>query len=322
MDNITKKTFIQRCTEVAKYVLFILPILTDLIGIVSLLTPKLQSWLDTHLGGVSCIIIITIVNIVLLANIIFVIDKMATKKADKANEFIEGYDKLLEEYADYLSDFDSRFDEINSVDELYKIVAESLKTIIDRTKTIISNVTGFKVRVCIKSFPEKYTSLNLDTMELMTFCRSDKSLRDSILERNDRVKVKENTDFKLIMMETTAYPYFAFNGLKNFERTTGIPYENSTDKWDKKYVATIVYPISKHVDTKRGKEIFQILGFLCVDTLSEKAFSAAVGLMCIRFMSSLSHLLYVFLDKCILCRERIENIQSQNQQERECVNVE
>ena len=270
----------------------------------------MQNWLDMHLGLVSCITIITIVNIVFLANIFFVLDKMATQKADKAKEFIEGYDNLLEEYADYLSCFDCKCDKITLVDELYKIVAESLKTIVDRIKTIISNVTNTKIRVCIKFFPEKYESLDLETMELMTFCRNDKSLRKSILERKDRVKVKDNTDFKLIMMQTTAYPYFAFDGLEDYEHETRFPYENSTYKWEKKYSATIVYPISKRIGTDRGREIYQILGFLCVDTLSHKAFTAPIGHLCILFMSSLSHLLYVFLDKCISCIEKIEKIQS------------
>lgn len=144
-------------------------------------------------------------------------------------------------------------------------------------------------------------------MELMTLCRSDKTLVESATELQERIPVHKNTDFKLIMVET--YPYFAFNNLKNFEKETRTEYENTTDHWEKKYLATIVFPISKCISSHKEKESFEVLGFLCVDTLSTQAFSGDVGPMCIDFVESLSYLLYAFLDKCIQYREALEQTQ-------------
>ena len=117
------------------------------------------------------------------------------------------------------------------------------------------------------------------------------------MERNDRIQVDGNTDFKMIM--ANAYPYFAFNGLSNFEKETHTKYENTTLDWSKKYQATIVYPISKKIDRKGGKDIYTILGFLCIDTLSVDAFAQDIGVLCLPFVESVTHLLYTFLDKTL-----------------------
>ena len=62
-----------------------------------------------------------------------------------------------------------------------------------------------------KAFPEKYDHHDVFKMQLITFCRSDKSLVEPATERTARVPVHKNTDFKLIMIET--YPYFSFDNL-------------------------------------------------------------------------------------------------------------
>lgn len=307
MDNVNKKSVLQKCTYFVKHTMLIFPILVDILGIVSLFTNSLQQWIDKNIGVGSCITIITILNIVLLGAIFIVLNDKAMQKSDKANQYIEGYDKILKRYSECFSDFENNIQVQSDVENLYETATKSLKEIVDKIRNIISEITDSNIRVCIKAFPKKYSNLNLDEMEIFTFCRSDNSLKESVMEHSDKVKVCENTDFKLIMMKSTSYPYFAFNGLLNFEKETGMKYENSTDEWDRKYIATIVYPISRHTETIRGREYFNTLGFLCIDTLDENAFAASDGRMCIKFLSSISHLLYIFLDKCIIYKEDIEN---------------
>ena len=312
LDNITKKPLVEKCSRIANAILFIFPILTDLLSVISLFTPKLQSLISSTFGTVPCITIIVILNVVLVANTFLVLDKKISNRVNKAFDFFEGYRNLLETYTTYLTDFENDCEKIASVEGLYFETSHCLKTLIDKIRDVLVDVTGEKIRVCIKAFPEKYEHHDVTQMELMTFCRSDKSLKESALERKDRIRVNKNTDFKLIMLE--AYPYFAFNNLKNFKNETKTDYENSSSKWEKKYNATIVYPISKCIGVSEGKDLYQVLGFICVDSPSTNAFSTDVGPMCIRFIASLSYMLYIFLDKCITCREMLENTN-----ERKCV---
>lgn len=315
MDNITKKSSIKTLSKISNIVLFIFPLLADLLGIAALFISNLQVWINDKIGTVSGVVIIAILNVVFLFNIVFIMEKKETKKSNKSKKFLEGYGQLLKNYTDYLTGFENKCADISTVEDLYEETSKCLKTLIDEIGSILSDATGSKIRVCIKAFPEKYTHRDVTQMKLMTFCRSDKTLMESARERKDRIEVQKNTDFKLIMLNT--YPYFAFNNLKNFENETKTEYENSSSKWEKKYNATIVYPISKCIGTEGGKDLFQVLGFICVDTLSTKAFSAEVGPMCIKFIASLSCILYIFLDKCISYREKIE-INNTNT-ERECV---
>ena len=307
MDNIKKKTSLQVITDVSKYISVTVPAIVDIFGVVALFASGLQRWIDTHIGSVASIIIIAVLNLLLVANIFVIVEKTTGMRANKAVHFISGYKKFLEHYTGYLLYFEDQCKKITSVEELYSTTSSCLKALVDDVSDVLSRTTGKKVRACIKAFPEKYEHHDTFRMELMTFCRSDKTLIESAEERASRVPVHENTDFKLIMVGT--YPYFAFNNLKNFKKETKIEYENSTEKWDKKYLATIVFPISKHISTYKSKDSFEVLGFLCVDTINTQAFSGDVGPMCIDFIASLSHLLYTFLDKAIQCRDALESKQ-------------
>jgi len=307
MDNIKKKTLLQRITTVCKYISVAVPAIVDMFGVVALFADGLQTWVNANIGSVGCIIIIVVLNLLLVANIFIFVEKTAGKKASRASHFISGYKIISEHYTDHFINFENACKTITSVEELYSTTSTYLKELVDDVSDVLSRATGKKIRACIKAFPEKYEHHDTFKMELMTFCRSDKTLLESAEERAKRVPVHKNTDFKLIMVGT--YPYFAFNNLKNFEKETKTEYENSTDKWEKKYIATIVFPISKHISTYRGKDSFEVLGFLCVDTLNTQAFSGDAGPMCIDFVESLSYLLYAFLDKAIQCRDALEHAQ-------------
>ena len=307
MDNIKKKSFMQKITNICKYVSIIVPVVADIFGIIAFFAKGIQNWINNAVGIIPYIIVIVVVNILLIANIFVFVEKTTGVKANKAKKFIDGYKKILKNYTNSLVDYEEKCRSVASIDELYNNTSSCLKALVDDTGDVLSKITGKKVRACVKAFPEKYTHHDIFKMELMTICRSDRLLSESIVERQDRIPVHENTDFKLIMVET--YPYFAFNNLLNFEKETKTEYENTTKHWEKKYLATIVFPISKCFSTHNGKESFEVLGFLCVDALSTQAFSGDIGPMCIDFVESLSYLAYEILDKCIQYRETLEQAQ-------------
>ena len=304
MDNIRKKTFIKTVTPICRYVSVGIPLLVDALGIIALFVDKLHDWINKNLSVGIAIIIIVILNMLLIANIFVFVEKTTGQKADKVAYFISGYKKILKDHSNCMVAFDKKCQSINSVEELYKDTSIYLKDFVDEAKNVLSKATGEKIRVCIKLFPEKYSHHDTFAMELMTFCRSDKTITESAIERRERIPVHKNTDFKMIMIQ--AYPYFAFDNLRNFKNVTKMEYENTTENWDKKYLSTIVFPISKCISTHRGKESYEVLGFLCADTLSTHAFSGDIGIMCSDFVESLSDLLCVFLDKCIEYREVLE----------------
>ncbi len=47
---------------------------------------------------------------------------------------------------------------------------------------------------------------------------------------------------------------------------------NSTSNWEDYYIGTIVVPVGNSATSQEGKKC-EILGFLCVDSLSRKAFT-------------------------------------------------
>lgn len=318
MDNITRKSSISILSKVFNYIFIVMPILADFLGVTSLFIPKLQEWISGNIGTFPCVLIVVIFNVILVGNVVFILDRHSQKNVDRTKKLVEGYNKFLEKYSKSLLEFEKKCDELNTENALNDELSERMKDFVDEIRNVLGSLTNAKLRVCVKSFPEKYTHHDVTKMELITLCRSDKSTRESSEERKERILVNENTDFKLIMIN--AYPYFAFNDLLSFEKQTLMEYENSTVKWEKKYNATIVYPISNYLGEVKGKAQYEVLGFLCADTLSTKTFSAEVGPLCIKFMSSLSYLMYIFLDKCIECRERIERMH--NEKAKECVGVE
>lgn len=306
MDNISKKRPLSTIAKIANICQIIFPVIVDFLGLISLFTSALNNWISTNIGLVPSIIIITILNVVLIANVIFLVDRKLSNKINITFEFILGYERLLKLYMENVIDFDEQRKNISTVEDLYSCVSEHLKTLIDEMNKILCKATGKDTRICVKAFPEIYNHTDTSKMELMTFCRSDKSLSQSNIERKDRVNVKENTDFDLIMSEE--YPYFAFNNLQNYLQETQTEYRNTTIDWHEKYNATIVFPISKCIAIKRGKETHQILGFICADTLSLDAFTSDTGTHCVKFLSSVSFLLYIFLEKCIEYRKMLEII--------------
>ena len=73
MDNITKNSWVNVCTKIANISLFVFPIIVDVLGFISLFTTAINTWIDEHLGTVSSIVIIVILNVVMLFNIFFVL---------------------------------------------------------------------------------------------------------------------------------------------------------------------------------------------------------------------------------------------------------
>lgn len=304
MDNITPNKKIGGIVKFLDYVFVIVGLIADILGILSFILsffPSLPQLPIANQFNWYIIVLIVLVNIALLLKLYSHHVKKTHDMGHKTELLIDGLDKISSEFENYFYYMDSKIEQTQSTAELYGIVAESSKGIVDLVESVLRKVTTKDVRACIKYFPKQYNDIK--EMQLITLCRSDESLNDSRTEHTDFIHVQENTDFESIMIGENHY--FAFNDLMTFKKQTGKKYKNSSEDWTKRYNATIVHPIKRRTERRRRKDYFDILGFLCVDSLSLEAFSGDTGPMCIKFTQSVSRLLYIFLDKCTVQNEKI-----------------
>lgn len=150
---------------------------------------------------------------------------------------------------------------------------------------ILTQNTGYKVCGCIKLIENtgNVTNIDKDRATVITFCRSKNSA--STRKANDEkeiksISIKKNTDFYDILDETSenTNSYFYQTDLLQYDkglRKIGKRYLNTTENFDQYYRGTIVAPIRvkkarlHYVDENNG---YDIIGFLCVDSLSVNAF--------------------------------------------------
>lgn len=307
MDNMSPKRTFRMIKDFLDVCVIIIPLIADMFGIISLFLPNISIWVSEKISEQTCIAIIIMLNVIMVIGFIYIYDKRMHEMFLGIENIVNQYNDIIASYEENVCDYEKECENVKDINVLYTNTAEIMKMMIDRMKDVLHDVTGQKIRVCIKSFAEQYDVVDITDMELITFCRSDKDLTYAGKERGIRVKLNENTDFLMIMSNNTSYPYFAYNGLTTYKQRTGMQYVNSSEGWEKKYNATIVHPICKCIDRdKFGKQKYKILGFLCIDSPSTKAFTKRNALMCIGFNKAMATLLYRVLDKCISQREIIE----------------
>lgn len=148
---------------------------------------------------------------------------------------------------------------------------------------IFSEFTNQEVSACIKYIDGFEDSIDRETATITTLMRSDNS--DSKRSEWDNINsgsiyVKDNTDFYDILSphSRSRKSYFYQRNLVEYSeylKKKGDSYNNTTKNWDKYYRATIVVPISvanKRLYYKNDNACYNVLGFLCIDSLSTDAF--------------------------------------------------
>jgi hypothetical protein len=178
------------------------------------------------------------------------------------------------------------------------------------TTSAIENVS-----VCIKYFPQDYhprnvAKLPLEDYHVKTLCRSHNTVAERSNDEGQALaRIGDNTDFRLITKEQR--PYFLAEDLHEFDRISrkaGFePYQNSNLDWEKYYLSTIVVPIrieNRLVGTASSG--YDLLGFLCVDSLSISAFRESDAQTYVNFLQSFAHLLYPYFERIYYLLQGIE----------------
>lgn len=232
-----------------------------------------------------------VVSFLLLIVCVVKIKKYGKIQRSLRSEFSENYYGFLHDfrnsYFDLLKEYKlGNYRNIsNGVGKLTDDTKEFLKTTLDYLCQILQKNTGEKVCACIKLIENSGVATGIDKEKatVITFCRSrntDKKRKANDGVHQKSIKIKENTDFYDILDEDSenTNSYFYQGNLPQYDkalRKTDKKYRNTTEDYEKYYLGTIVVPIRVHkshlyyVNENSG---YDIVGFLCVDSLSTNAF--------------------------------------------------
>lgn len=183
-------------------------------------------------------------------------------------------------------------------------VKTSLTSLLDSIVRIMELDTGQEINACIKLIQPSEIEITLDNARICTFVRSTKGglMRSAYdVEHPKPVLVKDNTDFLQIFTKKASY-FYEGNLIKYSEKLAEVRehYLNTHTDWKDCYRGTIVVPIRiqhKFLHFTKQDEDYQIIGFLCVDSMSTEAFLERQKKENIAFLEAYASLIYILLNK-------------------------
>lgn len=196
------------------------------------------------------------------------------------HDFRNSYFDVLMEYK--LGNYNNISDGIRKLTDDTK---EFLQTALDYLCQILQKSTGEKVCACIKLIENSgiATGIDKEKATVTTFCRSkntDKNRKANDGVDTGSIRIKDNTDFYDILDEESkdTNSYFYQGNLLQYDKDlkkAGKKYKNTTEDFQKYYKGAIVVPIrvnKSHLFYVNNNNGYDIVGFLCVDSLSINAF--------------------------------------------------
>lgn len=198
----------------------------------------------------------------------------------------------------------------DNVKDFEQYVTMEFLQLVDSLANGLKDILDTDIRACIKCL--KYTALNeedINKMNLVTFARSGLRNIDEIMQEHlQPIVLEENSDFLDIVnneKNSRQRQYFYEKNLKEYDkrlRKEGKKYRNSNDSWESDYITTIVCPIRlkrRTGNTDDSMLEYDLIGFLCVDSLDENAFCGECSDFCFDLLKGLADILYVYLDRFI-----------------------
>lgn len=222
------------------------------------------------------------------------INGLETVRLSERNIISKMYYQLLHDYRNVINDMEYSYKRCELTDtELTVMVTSFLENALDYLTTTLKEMTGYEISGCVKAIIGGNSGrISYEDAKVKTFVRSNNTnpARKSLDQQGEEgVWLRDNTDFLEIVAEDRNNNISAFyqpNLKKYAERLKidGKVYKNSNPHWDEYYIGTVVVPIriaSKRLfylgngkrRRKKNKYIYYTLGFLCVDSLSDEAFT-------------------------------------------------
>lgn len=192
-----------------------------------------------------------------------------------------------------------------SIDHLTDKYKSELTNILNALCNIMECYTGREIHSCIKiiNCNNPNNIIDIDNATVSTFCRSKGSDdRGDYEKRSDPIYIKKNTDFKEIVKNGKSY--FYIQDLEKYDKylkknNLG-SYENSNTNYYSFYKSTIVMPIRIEIDKLYDiskTEKYNIIGFLCVDSLSTDAFLKKQEVFNCNIIRAFADTIYVLLSQ-------------------------
>ena len=282
-------------------------LLTVISGVITVITPvatiTYSFFSDDALNALQ---IVAILVLILFSAILFLRMRKYRNLANERMDVVSNnYHKAMHEARDlYFDIMHSHKKGTLSLRELKYTYPEKLTVMLDCLCSIMRSFTGQEVYACIKVFTalNDNKAIDLNNAKLVTFCRSSNS--DKVRERyyRDRdIKLIDNTDFYEIMSPDYDNEYFYHGNLEKYDKDlheVGLHYRNTNSCWRDYYIGTIVVPIRiefrRLYHTKKDTE-YHIIGFLCVDSMSENAFTTQQEAYNVAIMHSFADVFYMLL---------------------------
>lgn len=255
--------------------------------------------------------------IIFVCSLIGLILLIRSEKYDNWRECLP-YAKGLHEILHCLRDMNKAVDNLRErpikieKDDFLRIITHDSIDILNKLSNILSDSMQCKVRVCIKLNDFiKENETDPSKINLITFARSGcNGVNAALKEQSKKIKVIENTDFEFIfnikeVYEENRVHYFYKKDLKHYDKelnkkTGGKEgYKNSDKSWKKYYNTTIVMPMRYLKEANENEVVYDIVGFLCVDSKKTGIFEKKNFDFTIEFLKGVSDILYSYFNSCV-----------------------
>lgn len=226
------------------------------------------------------------------------IENLTKLYQNKRSIVSQKYYQLIHDYRNIINDLECSYKKGTLTDEQLTImVTRFLENCLDYLVDTLSEMSGQVISGCVKAIiGGNCNRISYEDAKVNTFVRSHNTnpARRSLDQRDEEgVLLRDNTDFLDIVAEDRDKDDSVFYqpNLKKYAeqlRKIGKVYKNSTPHWDEYYIGTIVAPIriaskrlfyldnnlpKRKARKNKRRSVYYTLGFLCVDSLSEEAFS-------------------------------------------------
>ena len=253
--------------------------------------------IDLNNGGGSIpprVFIVSLAIMIILVLVRYFCFKLQTIK--NYREINENYYRLMHDFRNEINQMEVYYKEIElemrewNMELFTTLTSKFLVQELDNLCEILQVLSGSHKKVCgcIKYLYTNETGpINYNNALVKTFVRSRNTDSNRVVldEKNagKPIKVSENTDFRTIVNGDQSYNNDAFykQNLIKYDKQLSkadpnAHYDNTTEHYDQYYIATIVAPIrvaNKRLFYKSENTDYDLLGFLCVDTLDRYLFT-------------------------------------------------
>lgn len=302
----------------------IVGLLSPVWGVILYFTGQFAKNNSTHL----LFVVLSISYIATIIGLIIKLKKYRAVMSGVIQSTSEGFYHFLHESRDTLfSVLKYKKTESLNVHLLNEMVERYCKDMLDELCKIIKSLTDQEVSACIKIIvPENGNDeIRLKDAKVKTFVRSRNT--DSGRQNNAECseykripKIMDNSDFRDILDpdSPTKKAYFYKKSLIEYaeeEKKHDRSYDNTTKNWEKYYRSAIVVPIRikhEYLYFSNKDKYYHVIGFLCVDSLSEDAFLEKQERYNVNMVKAFAAEAYVILSKYQFYLEKIEKEEKEN----------